>query len=105
MGHQEVWKAADVPTVLTLARESAVLQLIAEGKTNLRIAEELRISFKTVSTYKAHPLEKLDVSSNVEPAEIARRNGLVVGPAFRAKPTRLMKGLLQKYSPREFAGS
>ncbi|MDH4872371.1 response regulator [Pseudomonas sp. BN515] len=60
-------------------RESAVLQLIAEGKTNLRIAEELRISFKTVSTYKAHLLEKLHVSSNVELAEIARRNGLVAG--------------------------
>ncbi|MHC2148944.1 response regulator [Pseudomonas sp. 210_17 TE3656] len=60
-------------------RESAVLQLIAEGRSNLRIAEELRISFKTVSTYKAHLLEKLHVSSNVELAEIARRNGLVAG--------------------------
>ncbi|MGH8484654.1 MAG: response regulator, partial [Pseudomonas sp.] len=60
-------------------REAAVLQLIAEGRSNLRIAEELRISFKTVSTYKAHLLEKLHVSSNVELAEIARRNGLVAG--------------------------
>ncbi|MFJ3076487.1 response regulator [Pseudomonas sp. NPDC087029] len=60
-------------------RESAVLQLIAEGRSNLRIAEQLRISFKTVSTYKAHLLEKLHVSSNVELAEIARRNGLVAG--------------------------
>lgn len=60
-------------------RELAVLQLIAEGKTNLRIAEELRISFKTVSTYKAHLLEKLHVSSNVELAEVARRNGLLAG--------------------------
>lgn len=60
-------------------RELAVLQLIAEGKSNLCIAEQLRISFKTVSTYKGHLLEKLHVGSNVELAEIARRNGLVAG--------------------------
>lgn len=60
-------------------RELSVLQLIAEGHSNVRIAEQLRISFKTVSTYKAHLLEKLHVGSNVELAEIARRNGLVAG--------------------------
>jgi len=60
-------------------RELAVLQLIAEGHSNLSIAEHLRISFKTVSTYKGHLLEKLHVGSNVELAEIARRNGLVAG--------------------------
>ncbi|WP_435608943.1 response regulator [Pseudomonas knackmussii] len=58
-------------------RELAVLQLLAEGYSNLRIAEQLLISFKTVSTYKARLLEKLHVSSNVELAEVARRNGLV----------------------------
>lgn len=60
-------------------RELSVLQLIAEGQSNVRIAEQLRISFKTVSTYKAHLLEKLRVRSSVELAEIARRNGLVAG--------------------------
>ncbi|WP_448680717.1 response regulator [Pseudomonas nicosulfuronedens] len=58
-------------------RELAVLQLIAQGYPNVRIAEQLRISFKTVSTYKGHLLEKLHVGSNVELAEIARRNGLL----------------------------
>nr|WP_301295626.1 response regulator [Pseudomonas nitroreducens] len=58
-------------------RELSVLQLIAEGHSNVRIAEQLRISFKTVSTYKAHLLEKLRVGSSVELADIARRNGLV----------------------------
>ncbi|WP_165957272.1 response regulator [Pseudomonas sp. H9] len=60
-------------------RELAVLKLIAEGHSNLSIAEQLRINFKTVSTYKGHLLEKLHVGSNVELAEIARRNGLVGG--------------------------
>ncbi|MBB4864104.1 PAS domain S-box-containing protein [Pseudomonas nitritireducens] len=70
--------AGDALASLT-PRELAVLQLIAEGHSNVRIAEQLRINFKTVSTYKAHLLEKLHVGSNVELAEIARRNGLVAG--------------------------
>lgn len=65
-------------------RELAVLQLLAEGQSNLRIAEQLLISFKTVSTYKARLLEKLHVKSNVELAEIARRNGLVPGAGSQA---------------------
>ncbi|WP_425317895.1 response regulator [Pseudomonas nitroreducens] len=65
-------------------RELAVLQLIAEGHSNLSIAEQLRISFKTVSTYKGHLLEKLHVGSNVELAEIARRNGLLAGQESNA---------------------
>lgn len=68
----------DVLASLT-PRELSVLQLIAEGHSNVRIAEQLRINFKTVSTYKAHLLDKLHVGSSVELAEIARRNGLVSG--------------------------
>ncbi|MDF3934475.1 response regulator [Pseudomonas citronellolis] len=60
-------------------RELSVLQMLAEGQSNQRIADSLLISFKTVSTYKTRLLEKLHVGSNVELAEIARRNGLVPG--------------------------
>ncbi|WP_442113793.1 response regulator [Pseudomonas sp. NUPR-001] len=81
-------------------RELAVLQLIAEGHSNLRIADQLRISFKTVSTYKGKLLEKLHVRSNVELAEIARRNGLVAGQesgsgALAAQELPLELGLLR----------
>lgn len=73
-------------------RELAVLQMLGEGHSNLQIAERLLISFKTVSTYKARLLEKLHVHSNVELADIARRNGLLPGgevPPNLAQPEEL----------------
>ncbi|MCP8467016.1 response regulator [Pseudomonas sp. ZM23] len=76
-------------------RELAVLQLLAEGNSNLHIADQLLISFKTVSTYKRRLLEKLHAGSTVELAEVARRNGLIPGEAVPEAPTGDM-GLLHK---------
>lgn len=67
------------------AREITVLQLLAQGHSNQDIANQLAISFKTVSTYKTRLLEKLHASSLVELASIARRNGLAV-PDVHALP-------------------
>ncbi|MNO33184.1 putative transcriptional regulator [compost metagenome] len=58
------------------AREMTILQLLAEGQSNKTIAEQLSISFKTVSTHKSNLQEKLKVGSRMELAEVARRNGL-----------------------------
>ncbi|GAB4452634.1 MAG: response regulator transcription factor [Armatimonadaceae bacterium] len=44
-------------------REAAVLRLIAQGFTNREIAENLSISIKTVETYKARAMEKLNLES------------------------------------------
>ncbi|MNZ35189.1 putative transcriptional regulator [compost metagenome] len=57
-------------------REMTILQLLAEGQSNKAIAEQLSISFKTVSTHKSNLQEKLKVGSRMELAEVARRNGL-----------------------------
>jgi DNA-binding NarL/FixJ family response regulator len=45
-------------------RESEVLQLIAEGKRTREIAECLGVSPKTVSTHRAHILEKMKLTTN-----------------------------------------
>ncbi|NWL77807.1 hypothetical protein DM872_13190 [Pseudomonas taiwanensis] len=58
------------------ARELTVLHHLAQGYTNQQIADELVLSFKTVSTYKTRLLEKLHAGSLVELVEIAQRNGL-----------------------------
>lgn len=76
-------------------RELAVLQLLAEGNSNLHIAEQLLISFKTVSTYKKRLQEKLRAGSTVELADIARRNGLVPGEIVAEVPQGEV-GLLRK---------
>ena len=43
------------------ARQRQVLQLIAEGHTRKQIAQELKISAKTVDTFHAQLMEELDI--------------------------------------------
>ncbi|MBP5097607.1 response regulator transcription factor, partial [Pseudomonas protegens] len=53
------------------------LKLLAEGLTNLEIAEKLHLSNKTVSGHKINILSKLGVTSVVDLVNIARQNELV----------------------------
>ena len=62
-------------------RELAVLQLIAQGKTNPEIAAALFISPKTASVHVTHILRKLDVTTRVQAATIAERAGLLTADA------------------------
>lgn len=48
------------------ARESQVLNLLAEGKTNKEIAAILRIANRTVEQHLTHIYRKLGVSSRSE---------------------------------------
>ncbi|HWP20387.1 MAG TPA: response regulator transcription factor [Burkholderiaceae bacterium] len=58
-------------------RELQTLVMIASGKRLSDIAEELMLSPKTVSVYRARVLEKLGLSNNSELTVYAIRNGLV----------------------------
>ena len=58
-------------------RELQTLLKIASGKRLSDIAEELMLSPKTVSVYRARLLEKLKLSNNAELAVYAIRNELV----------------------------
>ncbi len=58
-------------------REFQTLKLIASGKRLSDIAEELALSPKTVSVYRARILEKMAMSSNAELTHYAIKNGLV----------------------------
>ncbi|WKB54508.1 response regulator [Eleftheria terrae] len=58
-------------------RELQTLVMIASGKRLSDIAEELTLSPKTVSVYRARVLEKLGLSNNSELTVYAIRNGLV----------------------------
>ncbi len=59
-------------------REYDVMSRIASGKTVTEIAEELSLSPKTISTYRARVLEKLGVKNSAEIVQYAIRNGLVI---------------------------
>ena len=43
-----------------------MLGLVASGKSNKEVADELFISIKTVETHKSHILEKLGVRNIIE---------------------------------------
>jgi DNA-binding NarL/FixJ family response regulator len=58
-------------------RELQTLVMIASGKRLSTIAEELNLSPKTVSVYRARVLEKLGLANNSEMTVYAIRNGLV----------------------------
>jgi DNA-binding NarL/FixJ family response regulator len=62
------------PAGLT-ARERQVLELLAEGLTNRRIATSLFITEKTVSVHVTHILEKLQVTNRSQAGAIARSHG------------------------------
>ena len=59
------------------AREKEVLLLIAEGKTNKDISEELYISIKTVKTHVSNLLMKLNAEDRTQLAIYAHRKGLM----------------------------
>ena len=58
-------------------RELQTLVMIASGKRLADIAEDLTLSPKTVSVYRARVLEKLGLQNNSELTVYAIRNGLV----------------------------
>ena len=58
-------------------RELQTLVMIASGKRLSDIADELKLSPKTVSVYRARVLEKLALGNNAELTVYAIRNGLV----------------------------
>ncbi|NTV12218.1 MAG: response regulator transcription factor, partial [Zoogloea sp.] len=58
-------------------REYQTLCLIASGKTLTQIGEELNLSVKTVSVYRARLLEKMRLKNNAELTHYGLKHGLV----------------------------
>jgi two-component system, NarL family, invasion response regulator UvrY len=58
-------------------REFEVLRLMGSGKSLTQIADLLNLGVTTVSTYRAHLLEKLDLGTTADLINYALRNNLV----------------------------
>ena len=58
-------------------REREILQLVAEGNSNKKIAEALFISPKTVETHRAHIMDKLNIHDRAGLIKYAIRKGMI----------------------------
>jgi two-component system, NarL family, invasion response regulator UvrY len=59
------------------AREFSVLCAIAAGKPLAEIADDLNLSAKTITTYRARVLSKLGMHTNTELVRYALEHGLI----------------------------
>jgi DNA-binding NarL/FixJ family response regulator len=75
---QNVDRDADQPLHQTLSnREYQTMCMIASGKSLTDIANQMSLSVKTVSVYRARVLEKMRLKNNAELTHYAIRNQLV----------------------------
>ncbi|HOP04018.1 MAG TPA: response regulator transcription factor [Tenuifilaceae bacterium] len=59
------------------AREKEILKLVAEGYSNLLIADKLFISVRTVESHKNHIMQKLELTTTVELVKYALKNRII----------------------------
>ena len=69
--------AEGVARVQLTPRELTTLRLMADGRSNKEIANDLGISERTVKTHLGHLFDKLGVTSRTEAAKVAARRGLI----------------------------
>ncbi|MBN9118506.1 MAG: response regulator transcription factor, partial [Planctomycetes bacterium] len=67
--------APEPSTVELSERESEVMRLIALGYSNKEIAAQLKLSVKTIETYKTRSMEKLHFRSRVDIVRYAAQRG------------------------------
>lgn len=67
----------DKPHELLSDRELQIMILLAKGKTQVEISNELALSSSTINTYRSRILEKLNLKSNAEIIRYAIQNKLV----------------------------
>ncbi len=67
-------------------RQQEIAALIAEGKTNREIAEQLGIDISTVDSHRVLIYRKLGVRNAVELTHIAIRKGWVRVKGMRGRP-------------------
>ncbi|MCJ7550174.1 MAG: response regulator transcription factor [Anaerolineae bacterium] len=75
LAENETWVPG--PTEVLTARETEVLELVAEGARNKEIASQLFIAENTVKNHLSNILAKLHLRSRVQAAAYALRTGLI----------------------------
>lgn len=71
------WDSQKPPHEMLSDREHQVLCMIASGKTVGEIGKDLRLSVKTISTYRSRILHKMRMKNNAELTKYAIKNRMV----------------------------
>ena len=58
-------------------REKQVFRLVAEGRSNKEVADDLGISVKTAMSHREHVMEKLDLHNRTELVRLALKLGVI----------------------------
>lgn len=74
---QQVGTSVDDLYDLLTDSERAVLRLAAQGHTSAEIAEQLSLSTRTVETYRANLLHKLDLRNQTDLVRYAIKRGII----------------------------
>lgn len=74
--NEVVHRTASPKPVLTV-RDRLLLKLVAEGKRNKEIADELQVEVKSVETYRSRLMRKLNCSSPADLTRFAIREGII----------------------------
>jgi DNA-binding NarL/FixJ family response regulator len=67
--------AKETPAAELSERETEVVRMIAQGYSNKEIAAQLKVSVKTVETYKTRSMEKLGMRGRVDIVRYAAKRG------------------------------
>ncbi len=70
-------ESTEAPHTVLSERESQVMLMIASGKTISEIADDLCLSVKTVSTYRARLLEKMNLKNNAQLTQYVYKHKLM----------------------------
>ena len=74
---KRVTRGGQDPYDMLTTRERQVLQMIAEGMTNRKIAKKLHVAVKTVDTHRMRLMNKLNIHDQTTLAKYALRMGLI----------------------------
>jgi DNA-binding NarL/FixJ family response regulator len=80
MSSEEAGDTGSKPDDTLTNREKEILKMVALGFSNKEIAHKAAISVKSVETYKARALDKLNLYSRAQIVKFALDNGWLSSP-------------------------
>jgi DNA-binding NarL/FixJ family response regulator len=77
MEERDPQRAGGDPYEALTDREKQVFRLVAEGRSNKEVAEDLGISVKTAMSHREHVMQKLDLHNRTELVRLALKLGVI----------------------------